>query len=65
VEVETNNTLDFLDVVVTGRSTDLFAEVYRKPTHTGHYYSSNPTTTTTMLKAVVVYPLVTRSKIIC
>jgi hypothetical protein len=53
MEVETNNTLSFLDVLVTKRGPELITKVYRKPTHTGH------------VKRGVVHSLVNRAKVIC
>lgn len=37
MEVETNNTFPFLDVLVRKSDSNLSTNVYRKPTHTGHY----------------------------
>jgi hypothetical protein len=56
VEVETNNTLPFLDVLVIKRGPGLITKVYRKPTHTGrylHFKSKHP------------HSLVNRAKVIC
>jgi hypothetical protein len=64
MEVETNNTLPFLDVLVMKRGPKLTIKVYWKPTHTGrylHFKSNHPH----HVKRGVVHNLVNQAKIIC
>jgi hypothetical protein len=45
MEIECNNTLPFLDVLITRRESSLIATIYKKPTHTGlylHFQSNHP-----------------------
>jgi hypothetical protein len=64
IEVETNNTLPFLDVLVMKLGPELITKVYRKPTHTSrylHFKSNHPH----HVKREVVHGLVNRGKVIC
>jgi hypothetical protein len=42
METESDGTIPLLDVLVIRRGPALTTKVYRKPTHTGHYFTSIP-----------------------
>ena len=64
MELENNNSLPFLDVLVTKEESGLTTSVYYKKTHTGRYldYNSNHTKG---VKTGILKCLATRSKEIC
>jgi hypothetical protein len=64
MEVEVNDTLPFLDILVMKRGPKLAMNVYRKPTHTGHYlhFKSNHSH---HAKRGVIHSLISRAKVIC
>jgi hypothetical protein len=64
MEVEANNTLQFLDDLVMKRGPELTTKVHRKPTHTGrylHFKCNHPH----HVKRKVFHSLVNRTKLIC
>jgi uncharacterized protein (UPF0335 family) len=61
--VETNNSLPFLDVLVTERGSGLITDVYRKPRHARrylHFKSDHPQ----HVKRGVFYSLVNRARVV-
>jgi hypothetical protein len=64
MKVEVNETLQFLDVLVTKRGSKLAEKVYRKPTHIGRYlhFQSNHAY---HVRRGVAYSLSSRAKVIC
>jgi hypothetical protein len=64
MEVETNNTFPFSDVLFAKRVSNLSTKVYRKPTHTGRYLNFK-SDHLQHVKRGVVYSLVNRAKVIC
>jgi hypothetical protein len=62
MEIESYNTLPFLNVLVMKQGPKLIIKVYRKPTHTGHYLHFKPNHPHHM-KRGVVHRLANRAKV--